>query len=114
MGAYKGFEAVKSLALRAQAERGGNKPQKDQWDRSKSDSLALWRDAWLENLAVHNYTADTIEGQRNALKVFLDWAAERDLKQAVQVTRPILQAPWRKHTCCSQVVVCCKLGVERT
>jgi integrase/recombinase XerD len=39
-----------------------------------------------------NYAEGTLEGRRDALKVFLAWAAERDLTRASQITRPILES----------------------
>ena len=92
MAAPKGIAAVQWLRRRGQARRGGNVVRADAWDRTASDALALWRDAYLDSLAVRNYTSDTIEGRRDALKVFLAWAAERDLTRAGQITRPILES----------------------
>jgi integrase/recombinase XerD len=63
-----------------------------QWDRSTPDALALWQDAYFESLLARNYSEGTLEGRRDALKMFLTWAAERDLTQASQITRPILEA----------------------
>ena len=56
------------------------------------DALALWQDAYFESLASRNYSEGTLEGRRDALKMFLAWAAERDLSQASQLTRPILES----------------------
>ena len=75
-----------------QRARGGNTPQPDHFDRGAPDALALWRDAYLESLASRNYAEGTIEGRAFDLKFFLLWAAERDLKQACQITRPILES----------------------
>ena len=75
----------------AKEQRGGNTPKPDGFERGTPDALALWRDAYLESLASRNYAAGTVEGRRDALKLFLAWAAERDLKQAGQITRPILE-----------------------
>ncbi len=52
----------------------------------------MWRDAYLESLGARNYAEGTLEGRRDALKVFLAWAAERDLTRAGQITRPILES----------------------
>jgi site-specific recombinase XerC len=58
---------------------------------------------YLRDLAVRNYTADTIEGRRDALRVFLDWAGERDLVYPDAITKPILESyqrhlwRWRKR-----------------
>jgi integrase/recombinase XerD len=92
MAGNKGFAAVEKLALRTQAQRGGNDRRPDQFDRSAPDALALWRDAYLESLASRNYAEGTLEGRGDALKVFMAWASERDLTRASQITRPILES----------------------
>jgi integrase/recombinase XerD len=51
----------------------------------------MWRDAYLEFLGVRNYAEGTRESRRDALKVFLSWAADRDLTRASQISRPILE-----------------------
>ena len=43
-------------------------------------------------LAARNYSENTLESRVDALKVFLSWAAERELSQAAQITRPMLEA----------------------
>ena len=78
--------------MRQRKERGGQDRRADSWDRSKPDALALWRDAYLESLAARNYSENTLESRVDALKVFLSWAAERELSQAAQITRPMLEA----------------------
>ena len=92
MAGNKGFAAVEKLAQRTQAQRGGNDRRPDHFDRSAPDALALWRDAYIESLGARNYAEGTLEGRRDALKVFLAWAAERDLTRAGQITRPILES----------------------
>ena len=92
MAAPKGIKAVEWLARRAKAQRGGNDARPDGFDRSAPDALALWRDAYLDQLRARNYAEGTLEGRRDALKVFLAWAGERDLKHAAHITRPILEA----------------------
>ncbi len=92
MAAPKGIAAIEWLAKRAKEQRGGNAPQPDHFDRSTPDALALWRDAYLDSLKARNYAEGTVEGRTFDLKFFLAWADERDLKQASQVTRPILEA----------------------
>lgn len=88
----RGFAAVEKLARRAREQRGGNESRPDHFDRSSPDALALWRDAYLESLASRNYSEGTLEGRRDALKLFLSWAAERDLDRAGQIIRPILES----------------------
>ena len=92
MAAPKGIKAVEWLSRRAKEQRGGNDAKPDGFDRSAPDALALWRDAYLDQLRARNYAEGTLEGRRDALKVFLAWAGERDLKHASQITRPILEA----------------------
>jgi integrase/recombinase XerD len=92
MAGPKGFAAVEKLAQRTQAQRGGNERRADTFDRSAPDALALWRDAYLESLGARNYAEGTLEGRRDALKVFFAWASERDLTRAGQITRPILES----------------------
>ncbi len=92
MAAPKGIKAVEWLARRAKEQRGGQAPQRDTFDRSAPDALALWRDGYLDSLAARNYSPGTLQGRHDALKVFLAWAAERDLTRASQITRPILES----------------------
>jgi integrase/recombinase XerD len=92
MAGNKGFAAVEKLAQRTQAQRGGNDRRPDHFDRSAHDALASWQDVYLESLAVRNYAPQTIEHRRYTFKVFFNWAAERDLTGASQITRPILES----------------------
>jgi len=92
MAGNKGFAAVEKLARRTKTQRGGNDRRPDNFDRSAPDALALWRDAYIESLGARNYAEGTLEGRRDALKVFLAWAAERELTRASQITRPILES----------------------
>ena len=92
MPAPKGIKAVEWLARRAKEQRGGNAPQRDPFDRSAPDALALWRDAYLESLGARNYSPGTLENRRDSLKIFLAWSAERGLSRASDITRPILES----------------------
>ena len=78
--------------MRRRKLRGGQDRQADTWDRSQPDSMALWRDAYLESLMARNYSENTLESRRDAFRVFLTWAAERELTRVTQITRPILEA----------------------
>ena len=102
MAAPKGIKAVEWLSRRAKAQRGGNDAKPDGFDRSAPDALALWRDAYLDQLRARNYAEGTLEGRRDALKVFLAWASERDLKHAAHITRPILEAYQRALWRCTK------------
>jgi integrase/recombinase XerD len=88
----KGIEAVAQLARRTKAQRGGKAAVRQDFDRQAPDSLAIWRDTYLETLGARNYSEQTREGRNNALHHFLAWAAERDLTRTGDITRPILEA----------------------
>jgi len=91
----KGFKATKHLRRRAKNKRGGNAQQAIEFDRTDPDNMADYTEEYLQWLAVMNYTEDTIEGRRYALKVFLGWARERDLICACDMTKPILESYMR-------------------
>ena len=67
MAAPKGFKAIEWLSQRAKAQRGGNHAKPDGFDRSAPDALALWRDAYLDQLRARNYAEGTLEGRGDAL-----------------------------------------------
>jgi integrase/recombinase XerD len=94
MAGKKGIAAARLLAQRAQKEisRGGNVAKPDGFARSESDALAAWMDGYLESLTVRNYSPETIDGRRDALKMFNVWAHERTLTRAREITRPILES----------------------
>jgi integrase/recombinase XerD len=60
-------------------------------DRSAPDAMAVWRDSYLDYLAARNYSPATIDGRYKDINIFLIWAADRDLTQAGQISRPILE-----------------------
>ena len=57
--------------MRRRKLRGGQDRQADTWDRSQPDSMALWRDAYLESLMARNYSENTLESRRDAFRVFV-------------------------------------------
>jgi len=83
---------VNVAIMRRRKLRGGQDRHTDSWDKSKPDALALWRDTYLASLEARNYSPNTLESRRDAFRVFLTWAAERELTTATQITRPILEA----------------------
>ena len=101
MAGKKGYDATRKLRERGVDKRGG-KQAKDLPAGGKG-SLAAEAVRYLESLAVRNYTADTIEGRRDALKVFLLWAGERELTDPTNITKAILESyqrhlwRWRKQ-----------------
>lgn len=95
MGRAKGFAAVAGLRKRAKAERGGQEQRA--WTTGAPtagalDALAPCAEAWLDALAVRNYSAHTVNNRRLDLGHFMRWAAERDVGRAGEVTRPMLEA----------------------
>lgn len=78
--------------MRRRKQRGGQGAQPDSWDRSHPESMALWRDAYLDSLGARNYSENTLASRRDAFRVFLSWAADRELTRVTQITRPILEA----------------------
>ena len=90
----KGYKATHRLSQRDKDKRGGNAAQ--DLPQGEAGTLAQLAESYLENLAVRNYTADTIEGRRDALKVFLLWAGERDLASPAAITKPILES-YQRH-----------------
>jgi integrase/recombinase XerD len=94
MNRKKGHSRSKHLRHRAQDQRGGNRAV--ELPSGAPGSLAHHAALYLENLAVRNYTPDTIEGRRDALKVFLLWAGERDLRDPNAITKPILES-YQRH-----------------
>ena len=92
MSGKKGFAAVTHLKKRTGEKRGGNDKQPLPFVRISPDALALCAETWLESLRARNYSETTLEGRFFSLKFFMNWAAERDVTRAGEVTRPILEA----------------------
>jgi integrase/recombinase XerD len=98
MPRLKGFATV--AHLRERTARGGNQEKPALGlDRSTPDALALCAEAWLEALRVRNYSAGTVLAREASLRLFMQWAAERDVHRASEVARPILEAyqRWLLH-----------------
>ena len=89
--ARDGYNAVRWLRRRAQDQRGGNEKPGDGFSRS-GPTLAAWVDDFLEALRIHNRTPEAVESRYCELKPFLQWAEDRGLLQANQITRTILES----------------------
>ncbi len=100
MAGKKGYDASENMRNRDPKKRGGN--QADDFPKGGAGTLAGEAENYLQSLAVHNYTDDTIEGRRYALKQFILWAHERELREPDEITKPILESyqrhlwAWRK------------------
>ena len=90
MPGKKGYKATRRLRERDHDKRGGNSA--NELPAGLPGSLAHESARYLQSLAVRNYTPDTIEGRRDALKVFLLWAQERDLTSPAAITKAILES----------------------
>jgi len=101
MAGKKGYQATRQLRERSKEKRGGNAAH--DIPQGEAGSLAQLARTYLENLRVRNYTASTIECRRDALKMFLLWAEDRDLNEPNKVTKPMLESyqrhlwRWKKH-----------------
>src|SRR5580658_930597 len=92
MAGMKGFAAVAHLRKRPASERGGQEREPLAFTRATPDALAVCAESWLEALRPRNYAEATIEDRFFTLKFFMQWAADRDVTKAGEVTRPILEA----------------------
>lgn len=77
-------------------KKGGHAAKPDGFDRSAADSLAALADAWLATLTARAYSPRSVEAAGWALKVFQQWAHERDLSKPGQITRAILES-YQRH-----------------
>jgi integrase/recombinase XerD len=94
----KGFATVAYLRRREKHGGAQKKPVLG-LDRSCADALILCSEAWLESLRSRNYSGLTVLTRETSLRLFMQWAADRDLTKASEVTRPILEAyqRWLSH-----------------
>jgi integrase/recombinase XerD len=93
MSGKKGINNIPGMKHR---RKGGFEAAPDGFDRSSPDTLASLIDAWQQRLAERNYSPRTLEAHKWALKTFLQWAAERDLLQPSEITKPILES-FQRH-----------------
>jgi integrase/recombinase XerD len=56
-----------------------------------TDRLQVLIDEYLDWIAVHNYSADTVDTRRAYLRYFHDWSIDRGLDNPVEITRPVLE-----------------------
>ncbi len=87
----KGYE--KARQMRAYADKkGGFAARPDGFDRSNTFTMASRIDEWFQWLEERNYSAKTVASHTWALRSFLQWAQERDLRNPEQITKPILES----------------------
>ncbi len=73
-------------------KKGGYAETPDNFDRSDAATLASRGDRWFTWLHERNYSERTIEARKWALRTFISWAEERDLRRPGQITKPILES----------------------
>jgi integrase/recombinase XerD len=88
------------LKARPLALRGGALARPPAFERNAPDALASCADAWLEMLRGRRYSELTVRQHEADLRIFMAWAAERDVTRAGEVTRPILEAYQRWLSLC--------------
>jgi integrase/recombinase XerD len=80
------------LKSRPVGQRGGTEARPTHFTRNAPDALASCADSWLETLRSRRYSALTVRQHEADLRIFMSWAADRDVTRAGEVTRPILEA----------------------
>jgi len=101
MPGKSGYESVqrwRKVPLEKRGTRLGLRREED-LAPAAGTNLSACRDDYLEHLAVKNYRPMTINGRRQNLLYFLEWAHVRDLDQPGQITRKILEGycRWLHH-----------------
>jgi integrase/recombinase XerD len=79
--------------MRRWADRkGGFAAAPDGFDRSNPATLASLIDEWFRRLEERAYSLRTVEARKWALRGFVQWAEERDLRRPDRITKPILES----------------------
>ena len=73
-------------------KKGGTKGNDDGFDRSNAHTLASHVDRWLVRLEERNYSPQTLDMNKWALRGFLEWCEDRSLIYPHQIDKPILES----------------------
>ena len=92
MAEKKGYEVTKQLRHRDKGKRGGNTTSA----LPTCGNLTQQVQAYLESLAVRNYTTRTVEDRRSALADFLTWSQQRGLLTPEAISKTILES-YQRH-----------------
>lgn len=87
----KGYAKARHMRRWAD-KKGGYAATPDGFDRSNAFTLARLIDEWFRRLEERAYSLRTVEARKWALRTFVRWAEERDLRRAEQITKPILES----------------------
>ena len=60
-------------------------------DERDPDALFHWVRRFLESMRVRAYSERTVIGSESALRAFVQWAVDRDLEHASQISKPVLE-----------------------
>ncbi|MEO0415930.1 MAG: site-specific tyrosine recombinase XerC [Verrucomicrobiota bacterium] len=88
MAGKKGFEATERLRNRSADQRGGNPANRPPDDLGE---LARLVEEYLNFITVKGYSINTVDNRRDSLKIFLQWAHDRDITEIRIFTKPILE-----------------------
>jgi integrase/recombinase XerD len=91
MSRKKGYEATRHLRERDKDKRGGTSAQPSPFGAHLA-ILSMRAASYLEDLAVRHYSTTGLKGRADSLKVFLTWAAERDLTEPAAITQSHLKS----------------------
>ena len=87
----KGYAKARHMRRWAD-KKGGYAATPDGFDRADAFTLASLIDEWFRRLEERAYSLRTVEAGKWALRTFLRWAEERDLRRPDQITKPILES----------------------
>jgi integrase/recombinase XerD len=91
----KGYAKARHMR-RWSHRKGGFAAAPDGFDRSAACTLASLIDEWFAWLEARHYSAKTVEARKWALRAFVQWAEERDLRRPEQIGKPILESYQRR------------------
>jgi integrase/recombinase XerD len=92
MSHLKGFAVVERLRQRAEHKRGGKERQGLAFESRAGDALGRCAQEWMDSLHARNFSDGTVIARETSLRLFMQWAAERDVTRASEVTRLVLEA----------------------
>ena len=90
-GTLRGYARARQMRNYAD-KKGGYTATPDDFDRSDAFTLASLIDEWFRWLEERNYSTKTVDARKWALRMFLRWAEERDIRRPENVTKPILES----------------------
>lgn len=90
----RGYEITPLMRQKSKQQRGGSKEKTELHAEQGAFQACVLN--YLKDLAVKNYSSETIENRKNYLKVFLIWLEERDLLEPKSISRQHLES-YQRH-----------------